>query len=79
VARSCFSSSSSIPCLPFPWYEPRGDKDDNDTSLRIDDSLQAAAAIFNGADYTITDKKNNAGSRKTNELTFVAGNDIKKP
>jgi hypothetical protein len=37
-----------------------------------------AEGIFNGADYTTTDKKNNAGSRKTNELTFVAGDDIKK-
>jgi hypothetical protein len=41
-------------------------------------SLQVAEKIFNGADYTITDKKNNAGSRKTNGLTFVAGDDIRK-
>jgi hypothetical protein len=47
--------------------------------LRIDDYLQASAGIFNGADYTITDKKNNAGSRETNELTFIAGDAIRKP
>jgi hypothetical protein len=46
--------------------------------LRIEDSLQAAAGIFNGADYTITAKKNNAGSRRTNELTFAAEDAIRK-
>jgi hypothetical protein len=47
--------------------------------LRIDDTLQAAAGMCNGADYTITDRKNNAGSRETNELTFITGDAIRKP